>query len=98
MANKIYVNDVGTAIVLNLGVDLSGGVSPELHVSKPDGTIVVWPATLHTVSQVPNYVRYVTRAGDLDQPGKYKVQAHITIGGWTGHSETVQFTVYEEFK
>lgn len=98
MANKIYVGDIGTAIVLNLGVDLSEATNVELHVQKPDGTIAVWPASTYTMNQLPNFVRHVTVKDDLNLVGKYKVQAHATIGGWTGHSETVQFVVYEEFK
>lgn len=98
MANKIYVGDIGTAIVLNLGVDLTDAVSPELHVQKPDGSVVTWLGSVYTMNSLRNFVRYVTVKDDLNLPGKYKVQGHVTIGGWTGHSETVTFTVYEEFK
>lgn len=98
MANKIYVGDIGTAIVLNLGVDLTDATSPELHVQKPDGTIVTWPGAIFTIDSARNFIRYVTTLGDLSLPGKYKVQGHVSIGGWSGHTETVTFTVYEEFK
>ena len=98
MANKIYVGDVGTAIVVGLGTDLADAMSPELHVQKPDGSFVVWAATVYGSAGLMTSIRYITVAGDLDQPGKYKIQPHITIGGWTGHGETVSLNVYEEFK
>ena len=55
-------------------------------------------ASSFTVATDLTDIRYITVAGDLDQPGKYKIQPHITIGGWTGHGETVSLNVYEEFK
>ena len=98
MANKVYVGDVGTAIVLNLGVDVTDAIGPELRVKKPDGSTDSWVAATHTIDGKTTFLRYITVDGDLNLSGRYKVQAHLTVGGWTGLSETVQFTVTEDFK
>lgn len=96
--NKIYLGDIGLAIVLDVGEDITGATGAKMIVKKPDGTIVEWDAEVHTVSDETRYVRYYTQAGDLDQKGRYRVQAYLTLSGWTGRGETATFRVYDVFK
>ena len=101
--NKIYVGDVGLAIVLNLAkegevMDITGATGTKMLVKKPDGTTVEWDADVLTVSGETKYLRHYTVAGDLDQKGRYRIQAYLTISGWTGRGETNTFRVYDAFR
>lgn len=96
--DKIYVDDVGTGITVDCGSDLEGATEAALLVRKPDGTDVSWPATIIAIDGVKRFLRYVTHPGDLDQPGSYKVQAHVALPGWSGRGATFKFKVYQHFK
>jgi hypothetical protein len=88
-SNKIYVGDVGLAVICNIGVQTTYAENIELKVRKPDGTEVIWgPGEPHEVDGVPNYVRYITKEGDLDQRGRYKIQPKLKLSGWEGYGET----------
>jgi hypothetical protein len=82
--DKIYVDDVGTVITVDCGSDLEGATEAVLLVRKPDGIEVSWPATIIAIDGVKRFLRYVTHAGELDQPGTYKVQAKVLVPGWSG--------------
>jgi hypothetical protein len=97
--NKIYVGDIGLAILVDVGADISDATEATLSVRKPDGTEVSWAAEVRTVSGQTNFLRHVTVPGDLDVPGKYRVQPNLTIaGGWSGLGETDTFRVYDTFR
>jgi len=101
--NKIYVGDVGLAIVLMLAkpgesIDITGATDTKMLVKKPDGTVVEWDADILTVAGETKYLRHFTVAGDLDQKGRYRIQAYLSISGWTGRGETATFKVYDAFK
>lgn len=101
--NKVYVGDVGLAIILKLArddedLDITGATNAKIHVKKPDGTLVDWTAEIHTISGETKYLRYFTQSGDLNQKGRWRVQAGLTLSGWTGRGETGIFRVYDIFK
>lgn len=96
--NKIYVGDTGLAIVLDCGEDITGATDTVMYVKKPDGTFVTWTAEVLTVSGETRYLRYYTQAGDLDTKGRWRIQAGLTVSGWTGRGETTTFRVYDVFK
>lgn len=95
---KVYLDDVGTGLIVNTGVDIAAAVGTKLFIRKPDRTEVEWtPAVIHTIDTLPNYLKYITVAGDLNLIGTYKVQAGLTLGPWTGRGETASFTVTSKF-
>jgi len=55
-------------------------------------------ADILTVAGETKYLRHFTVAGDLDQKGRYRIQAYLSISGWTGRGETATFKVYDAFK
>ena len=95
--SKIYVGDVGTAIIVDCGSDLRGA-SADLAVRKPDGSETAWVASVVTVDGKERFLRYVTQGGDLDQPVTYKVQARVHVPGWSGRGATFEFKVYKHYK
>lgn len=95
---KFYIGDVGTGIIVNVGVDIAAAVDTKLLVKKPDHSQVEWtPAAIHTIDAETKYLKYITAAGDLDQVGTYKLQAALTLGAWTGCGETANFQVTPKF-
>jgi len=96
--SKYYVGDVGTEIILDCGMDITGATGIHIHVRKPDGSVEAWDAAVWTIDGAPNYVKYTTQAGDFDVAGEYRVQAGLTLSGWTGRGETATFDVGEVFE
>lgn len=90
MSDKVYVGDIGTDIIVNCGSDISDATDRKLMVKKPDGSIVEWDADIYQ----SNYLKYTIVDGDFNLQGVYKLQASLTLSGWSGRGETVNFTVY----
>lgn len=97
MSNKVYVGDIGLAVIADCGVDVSAASSVTFKVTKPDGTMADWVAEVTSVGGVQNYLVHYTIAGDLDQPGTYRVQPSFRLFSWAGKGETAKFKVYDGF-
>lgn len=93
MANKIYVGSIGVEIIVDCGENITGAENTFLHVKKPDNKQVSWPATAYQT----NYLKYTSAKNDLNQAGDYKLQAALTLSGWSGLGATATFRVYKEF-
>ena len=93
MSDKPYVGDIGTDVIDDCGVEITGATPTVLKVEKPDGTFHDWSATIHQ----SNYLKHTTVSGDFDQAGIYKVQVSLTLGGWSGLGETDSFQVYAAY-
>jgi hypothetical protein len=93
MSDKVFVGDIGTDIIVDCGVDITGATPTVLKVEKPDGTTFDWTASIYQ----NNYLKHTTVLGDFDQAGLFKVQTSLTLGGWTGLGETDTFRVYIPF-
>lgn len=96
--SKIYLGDIGLAVIVDVGQDVSGATECSLEVRKPNGDQVSWSAVPHTVSGETNFLRYVTTEGDLDVCGRYLVQAYVSLLSWSGYGETTSFKVYPRFR
>lgn len=94
MAEKHYVKEVGTIVLVDCGCNILGATSTKLKVKKPDGIVVEWAATIEGT----NYLKYTIQAGDLGQIGRYYVQASLALFGWSGRGETDSFIVYEPYR
>lgn len=79
----LFVGDIGTAIVLDVGHDISAATLRSIAVRKPDGTRTSWPA----VAEGTTAMRFDTLAGTLDLAGEWKLNATVTTpsGSWTGN-------------
>jgi len=93
MSDKVYVGDIGTEIIVNCGQSIVGATATTLEILKPDGTNKSWSATVY----MNNYLKYTVKSGDLDIPGLFRVQAKLTLGGWTGRGETDSFRAYPSY-
>jgi hypothetical protein len=94
MIEKLYVGDTGTVIALDCGQDVSAATARTIEAQKPNGTTVTWAA----VASGTNAISFTTLADSLDVPGKWKLQAKITLpGGGPYRGRTAAMTVYPFF-
>lgn len=91
--SKVYVGDTGTVIVLDCGQDVSAASARSIEYRKPDGTTGSWAAS----ASGTNAIQFTTLAGTLDQAGRWRLQAKVTLpsGVWLG--ETADLMVYPAF-
>ena len=92
---KIYVNDIGVVIEIDMGESLSTATNLKLKVRKPDNTKVEWTPTVY--GEGFNYLRYITVANDLDLAGVWKIQPSLTLGSWSGLADTVSFEIFAKY-
>lgn len=92
--SKVYTGDTGTVITLDCGQDISAASARSIEVRKPDGAAATWSA----VASGSNSIAFTTLAGTLDMPGRWRLQARVTLpsGVWLG--ETAALDVYSPFQ
>jgi hypothetical protein len=93
MTEKHYVGEVGTVLIIDCRQNITCATDTKLRIKKPDGIIVEKIATIYGTDSLS----YTLVAGDFDQPGVYKLQSSLTIGGWSGDGETTSFRVEDKF-
>ncbi len=89
MANKYYVGDIGTDIIVDCGEDISAATVKRIKYRKPDGTEGYWEADVY----LSNYLKYTVLINDWDLSGKWSINSYIEIGTWKGHGETDWFVL-----
>lgn len=92
--SKPRIGDIGTAIIVDMGVDISAATGLDFEVRKPS-----YPATGGEESWTPtvyltNYLRYIVTTGDFDEEGDYEIVPSLTLGSWSGSADPVYFRVY----
>jgi hypothetical protein len=91
---KVYVGDIGTALVLDTGQSLAGASSVSIEARKPNGsTEVSWTAAVVETTKV----QHISLVGTFDMPGEWKLQARVVLASGTWLGETVGLTVYRPF-
>ena len=93
MTSKVYVGDTGTAIILDCGQDISAATVRSIEARKPDGTTASWAAS----ASGTNAIRFDTLAGTLDQAGKWRLQAKVTLPSGLWRGATAELVVYAAF-
>ena len=89
MADPVYIGDIGTEIVLDLGEDVTAATVRSIVAMKPDYTHVHWTATADGTTAIKN----VTQAGDLDTLGVWDIQPYVEMPAWKGFGDVVQLVV-----
>ncbi len=91
----IRIGDVGTVFRLKIVdevedvVNISSATDMVVRFNKPDEVAVDKVGTF-TTDGADGYMQYVAVDGDLDVPGKWRIQAIITtpLGEWSSEIET----------
>jgi len=94
---KIYVGDIGTAIILDVGQSILGATTANIKVTLPDKTIVTWVGAVYTKDGSPNYIKFSSISGTFTQSGTYKMQAYVVLPTWSGSGNTVTFIVFKAY-
>ena len=90
---KIYIGDIGTAIVLDTGQSLAGASAVSIEALKPGGTTASWPGTVVE----SNKIQFLSLADTFVAAGEYKLQAKVALPSGTWRGETVALTVHRPF-
>jgi len=95
MADKHYENEIGTAIILETGSDISTATVHKIFLRNPDGLVVEKAATIEGTQNL----QYITVDQDLVPSGEWKAQGYIELpSGWKGYTETADFTILNRFE
>jgi hypothetical protein len=98
MIPKLTVGDSGTAATFHIvdpngvSVNLSSATIMTLAIKKPSNVVLHKTLTFLTDGR-DGWVNYVLAPGDIDQPGQYQMQTHITTPDGTWSSSTAVFDV-----
>ena len=92
--SKWYVNDIGKKLVVDVGLDIHDATLIKMQIKKPDDTTVEWVASLEGLTKIT----YTTISGDLNQAGRYLLQAYVETPLLESKGETTSFEVYAAFK
>jgi hypothetical protein len=96
---RIYQNDVGKELRVQVGTDVSVATLKAYKIKKPGGTEVTWTATEYGTDTTHKTLTYTTVAGDLDEVGEYLLQAYCEWGATSKHlGETARFVVYPKYE
>ena len=89
MSNMIFLNDVGTEIILDTRVDISAATTANILYTKPDGTTGTWVGVVYDTTKV----KYTVVTDDLDVTGDWKLQVSVVLPSWSGRGEYAQMAV-----
>ncbi len=89
---ELHVGDVGTEIIISLvdgatPEDLTALTSAVIKVQRPDKTVVEIAAEV-VGDPEDGVIKGVVQAGTFLRVGYHMFQVSLTIGTWTGHSES----------
>ena len=92
--SKVYLNDIGTDIILNAGSSLTGESTLQIKYQKPSGDSGVWEADVYNT----NYAKYTTISGDLNEAGTWLLRIYTKLISWHGHGNVVEMKVYDSWE
>ena len=94
----IYNNTVGARLyIYTLNTAIPTTAILALHITKPSGTVMHKYVLPSWINYTTGLITYVTKAGDVDEVGEYRVQVHETTSTDTTDlpSNIDTFTVYD---
>jgi hypothetical protein len=95
-AEKPYVGDVGTTIIIDTGIDLSSATLIKIKVMDPKHTTLEWIAEVDPSNN--KFIRYITHEGDFKYNGYYFLQPYVELSTWKGSGETCRIKINSEFQ
>ena len=90
---RVYQDDVGTIIKIDMQEAITGATALKFYVRKPQGGEEIWTPTIDGT----DYLTYTVIAGNQDELGIYKIQPALTLGAWTGRGNAIKHKVFEKF-
>ncbi len=72
--NELYLNDEGTEILIDMGVNISTATVYTIKVKNEDEETTWTPSIYES-----NYLRYIIQSSDVDVLGKYYLQPYLEL-------------------
>jgi hypothetical protein len=99
-ANEIHLGDIGTVFEVTLKdgdaiVDVSTATAKTIYFLKPNGTTLVAKSADFKSDGSDGIIQYTTVANDLDELGKWKIQARVILPTGTWSSDLDTFKVHD---
>jgi len=91
-SNYVFVGDVGTVLLFDVGIDTADIISAKIYYQKPDSTSGYWDATLVASS---TQIKYIIQSGDFNIAGTYTFQPWLELADWSGYGTTSTLKVYD---
>lgn len=103
--SKIYVDDLGTTLLIDTNIDLTGTPGVTLEVKRPDDTLKEWdcaiesPASAGILShKVGTGLDELAAATEWGQTGIWTFQAHVIFSATEDYlGETTTVSVFAAF-
>lgn len=102
---KHYINEIGTDVLIDCGVDITDTAVQRIWYRKPDGsTTGSWTGAIYssysTIAKAIGsyFVKYTLVTGDLDIAGEWRFQAFVANSTGTWWGETVKESIYDNYE
>lgn len=95
---EVQLDAIGVAIEKTITnqdgavVDVSSATTKNIVLKKPSGSLLTKAASLVT-DGTDGKIQYVTISGDLDETGRWEVQADIDVSSYDGRDTISAFRV-----
>lgn len=80
---------IGRKITLSVGVNIDSATVMQIKYRKPNGKRGFWTAYKDASSKIA----YLTKAGDLNVKGRWRLQAYIETPTWSDHGAITRLDV-----
>jgi hypothetical protein len=87
----IYIGEADTTIILDCGAVVTAATLAQIHYRTPSGIEGVWTAAVVGTTEI----YYITVANDLNEAGRWQIQAYVETPDWKGYGDTSSFEVEE---
>ena len=91
---KVHLNDIGTVIIGNLGVDISTATLMEITLEKPDRVTKTTFDADFVTDGTDFLIKYVAVEDDLDQLGTWRGTAYVEMPTGKWRSDIDSFRVW----
>ena len=88
--NTLQVGDIGTIIIIDVGISAEDIIECKIYVNKPGGDKAIWNAMPKNGT---TEIYHITEEGDLDVDGTYQIQAWIKTSNWSGRGRVAVMKV-----
>lgn len=89
---ETFVNDT-IQLIIDTNIDVSGYTILQVRYRKPDGTLGCWAASLCPAND--DCMTYTCVCGDLDQSGRWLIQAVVLNAGVRLTGRWIEFIVHD---
>lgn len=91
MTDKIYKGSIGIPIIARTTFDISEATELRIYYRAPSGATGHWNAEMDTAASV----KHISESDDLNEYGKWFIQAWVAIGSKEVFNEIQPIIIYQ---